>query len=74
MLAFGWGNHLFILKVSVDNDNKQVVVNGRPSKTPAPKSKKGTQLEFVKVGEWKSKDPIVSIQWINRQVSIYPNA
>lgn len=53
MLAFAWGNHLFILRVSQ---------NGRPLK-------KGAQLEFVKVGEWKSKEAIVSIQWINRQAS-----
>lgn len=74
MLAFAWGNHLFILRVSVDNnDNSKIVVNGRSRATtpppPPPKpTKKGVHLEFVKIGEWKCKDAIVGIQWINRQV------
>lgn len=78
MLAFAWGNHLFILRVSVDsNDSPKVAVNGRtrvttppPPPPPPPKSsKKGLNLEFVKIGEWKCKDAIVGIQWINRQVN-----
>lgn len=70
MLAFAWGNHLFILRVSVDHENKQMTVNGRMARVPTqPKSnKKGTNLQFVKAGEWKCKDAIVGIQWINKQV------
>ncbi|KAL9548901.1 hypothetical protein MBANPS3_005466 [Mucor bainieri] len=96
MLAFAWGNHLFILCVRVSsssssssNDAKQTHANGRgrlplsaaaaaaaPSPPPAapppaPKaSKKGTHLEFVKIGEWKCKEAIVGVQWINRQILV----
>ncbi|KAI9250799.1 Golgi CORVET complex core vacuolar protein 8-domain-containing protein [Helicostylum pulchrum] len=74
MLAFAWGNHLFILRVSVDNNEpSKVAVNGRSRATtpPPPKSnKKGVNLEFVKIGEWKCKDAIVGIQWINRQILV----
>lgn len=73
MLAFAWGDHLFILRVSVDNDTPKIVANNGRSRTPppppAPKpAKKGVHLEFVKIGEYKCKDAIVGIQWINRQV------
>lgn len=71
MLAFAWGNHLFILRVSVDHESPKIVVNSR-SRTPTPPppkpAKKGVHLEFIKIGEWKCKDAIVGIQWINRQV------
>jgi hypothetical protein len=73
MLAFAWGNHLFILRVSVGHENKQGTVNGRMPRVPTPpkSSKKGSNLEFVKVGEWKCKEAIVGIQWINKQVYLY---
>lgn len=76
MLAFAWGNHLFILRVSVSSnqDVKQSHTNGRGPRlpaTPLPKpNKKGTNLEFVKIGEWKCKEAIVGVQWINRQVCL----
>ncbi|KAI7897400.1 Golgi CORVET complex core vacuolar protein 8-domain-containing protein [Mucor mucedo] len=75
MLAFAWGDHLFILRVSVDNDTPKIVVNNGRSRTPppppAPKpAKKGVHLEFVKIGEYKCKDAIVGIQWINRQILV----
>jgi hypothetical protein len=72
MLAFAWGNHLFILRVSVNHDNKPLAANGRIQRVPTPpkSNKKGTNLEFVKVGEWKCKEAIVSIQWINKQVRL----
>lgn len=76
MLAFAWGNHLFILRVSVENSDasSKATPNGRSrvSTSPTPsipkQNKKGINLEFIKVGEWKCKDAIVGIQWINRQV------
>lgn len=85
MLAFAWGNHLFILRVSVDNqDNTKptATANGRspvpsssattttPPSTPKASKKGGIHLEFIKVGEWKCKDAIVGIQWINRQILV----
>ncbi|RCI03453.1 Vacuolar protein sorting-associated protein 8, partial [Rhizopus stolonifer] len=73
MLAFAWGNHLFILRVCVNHENKQPVTNGRVPRiptTPPKVNKKGVTLEFVKVGEWICKDAIVGIQWINRQILV----
>ncbi|KAL7316971.1 hypothetical protein PS15m_003385 [Mucor circinelloides] len=76
MLAFAWGNHLFILRVSVSSNNqdtKQPQTNGRGPRlpTPSPKAnKKGTNLEFIKIGEWKCKEAIVGVQWINRQILV----
>lgn len=76
MLAFAWGNHLFILRVSVSSNNqdtKQPQTNGRGPRLPTPSpraNKKGTNLEFIKIGEWKCKEAIVGVQWINRQVRL----
>ncbi|KAI7905949.1 Golgi CORVET complex core vacuolar protein 8-domain-containing protein [Cokeromyces recurvatus] len=73
MLAFAWGKHLFIIRISVNQDNKYVTQNGRVTRLPAtpPKTnKRGIQLEFVKIGEWKCRDTIVAIQWINKQIIV----
>lgn len=64
ILAFAWGKNLFILRVCMENNtsnksNQRVFPNN---------TKRGINLDFVKVGEWKSREPIVSIKWINRQV------
>ncbi|KAI7867172.1 Golgi CORVET complex core vacuolar protein 8-domain-containing protein [Spinellus fusiger] len=71
MLAFSWGNNLFIIRVGVETPDTKLQTStrtGRPSITA--KSKKGSKLEFVKLGEWRCRDPIVSIQWINRQILV----
>lgn len=65
MLAFAWGNHLFILRVAVENTEPQRPTN----RFRSPKPKRGTKLEFIKLGEKQLDDSIVGIQWINRQVS-----
>ncbi|KAI8355142.1 Golgi CORVET complex core vacuolar protein 8-domain-containing protein [Blakeslea trispora] len=75
MLAFAWGNHLFILRVVVEQENKQKSQNNRAPRISTPPQKpnagkKGLSLEFVKVGEWKCKEAIVGIQWINRQILV----
>ncbi|CEP17473.1 hypothetical protein [Parasitella parasitica] len=78
MLAFAWGSHLLILRVNVNNSSsssKQSNVNGRGPRlaTSSPKpNKKGSanNLEFVKIGEWKCKEAIVNVQWINRQILV----
>lgn len=78
MLAFAWGNHLFILRVAVENSNTSTkpTANGRSKAIASPppitpkSGKKGVSLDFVKVGEWKCKDAIVGIQWINRQILV----
>ncbi|KAF7726811.1 Vacuolar protein sorting-associated protein 8 [Apophysomyces ossiformis] len=70
MLAFSWGNHLFILRVGIESteNGRQ---NGRLHRTSVgSKNKRGTRLEFVKQGEWKCRDPIVGLHWINRQILV----
>ncbi|KAI8374379.1 Golgi CORVET complex core vacuolar protein 8-domain-containing protein [Radiomyces spectabilis] len=71
MLAFSWGNHLFILRIGVDLQEPATGRSGRPSTAkPLGKSKKRTKLQFTKVGEWKCRDSIVGLQWVNRQILV----
>lgn len=62
MLAFAWGNHLFIFQVSAESN---MTVKARSN---TKTTKHAVNLEFIQIGEWKCKEPIVGIQWINRQV------
>ncbi|EIE88846.1 hypothetical protein RO3G_13557 [Rhizopus delemar RA 99-880] len=66
MLAFAWGNHLFIFQISVESNTTAKASEKARSNTKA--TKYAVNLEFIQVGEWKCKEPIVSIQWINRQL------
>jgi hypothetical protein len=66
MLAFAWGNHLFILRVCIES-NKSAKTNQK-ARSNTKSAVRGVNLDFVKLGEWKSKEPIVNIKWINRQV------
>lgn len=68
MLAFTWGNHLFILRVGVESNDKTASTNRGARNAIGNKSKRGNKLEFIKHGEWKCRDVIVGMQWINRQV------
>ncbi|CAO3662203.1 unnamed protein product [Rhizopus stolonifer] len=66
ILAFAWGKNLFILRVCMEsNTSNKSNQRVRPNNT-----KRGINLDFVKVGEWKSREPIVSIKWINRQILV----
>ncbi|KAI9307508.1 Golgi CORVET complex core vacuolar protein 8-domain-containing protein [Cunninghamella echinulata] len=66
MLAFAWGNHLIILRVGVETIEPQ-----RPSnRFRTPKPKRGTKLEFIKIGESQLDDAIIGLQWINRQIIV----
>ena len=71
MLAFTWGNHLFILRVGVESNDKATSTNRTARNAIGNKSKRGNKLEFIKHGEWKCRDVIVGMQWINRQVNKY---
>ncbi|CAO3646628.1 unnamed protein product [Cunninghamella blakesleeana] len=66
MLAFAWGNHLFILRVGIESIEPQRPTN----RFRSPKPKRGTKLEFIKLGEKQLDDSIVGIQWINRQILV----
>ncbi|CEG71162.1 hypothetical protein RMATCC62417_06941 [Rhizopus microsporus] len=68
VLAFAWGNHLFILRVCVENN--EVTKTNQKARLNTKPTKRGVTLEFVKIGEWKSKESIVSIHWINRQILV----
>ncbi|KAI8145911.1 Golgi CORVET complex core vacuolar protein 8-domain-containing protein [Fennellomyces sp. T-0311] len=69
MLAFSWGNHLLILRVGIENPDIPHT-GGRGSRNTANKSKRGSKLEFIKHGEYKCRDVIVGLQWINRQILV----
>ncbi|KAG1124197.1 hypothetical protein G6F42_009846 [Rhizopus arrhizus] len=64
MLAFAWGNHLFIFQVSAESN---MTVKARSN---TKTTKHAVNLEFIQIGEWKCKEPIVGIQWINRQILV----
>ncbi|CEG76156.1 hypothetical protein RMATCC62417_11090 [Rhizopus microsporus] len=68
VLAFAWGSHLFILRVCVESN--EVTKTNQKARLNAKPTKRGVTLEFVKIGEWKSKESIVSIHWINRQILV----
>ncbi|KAG1360274.1 hypothetical protein G6F62_000126 [Rhizopus arrhizus] len=68
MLAFAWGNHLFILRVCIES-NRSAKTNQK-ARSNTKSAVRGVNLDFVKFGEWKSKEPIVNIKWINRQILV----
>ncbi|CAG8450618.1 11124_t:CDS:10 [Ambispora leptoticha] len=59
LLAFSWGNHLTIIKVTVAQ-----------SETPTKRRRQDREvrLEFTKVGEWKNKNGIVALQWLSHHI------
>ncbi|RUP52444.1 hypothetical protein BC936DRAFT_138358 [Jimgerdemannia flammicorona] len=51
--------------------NTPTGMNTESAPTPATNTKKNSKnlrLDFVKVGEWRGKDSIVGLQWVNRQI------
>ncbi|KAI9031792.1 Golgi CORVET complex core vacuolar protein 8-domain-containing protein [Phycomyces nitens] len=71
MLAFSWGKHLFIIRVGVEAAESKQQNGNRTGRNPiGNKTKRGNKLEFIKLGEWRCKDPIVGLQWINRQILV----
>ncbi|KAL0081040.1 Golgi CORVET complex core vacuolar protein 8-domain-containing protein [Phycomyces blakesleeanus] len=71
MLAFSWGYHLFIIRVGVEAADSKQQNGNRANRNPiGNKPKKGNKLEFIKLGEWECGDPIVGLQWINRQILV----
>ncbi|KAI9316979.1 Golgi CORVET complex core vacuolar protein 8-domain-containing protein [Dichotomocladium elegans] len=70
ILAFSWGNHLFILRVGIENAEKPILGTRNSRSSAGSKSKRGSKLEYIKYGEWKCRDAIVGMQWINRQILV----
>ena len=65
MLAYSWGSSLHILNVA-ESKIKQVVKN--------PTSGKTTEIEvgtlvYKRFGHWSADDDIISVQWLNANVS-----
>ncbi|CAG8499382.1 17627_t:CDS:10, partial [Acaulospora colombiana] len=61
LLAFSWGNHLIIIKVSVVLPTvPEVAIKKR-------RQKREIRLEFTQIGEWKSRNSIVGLQWLSSQ-------
>ncbi|KAI9264371.1 Golgi CORVET complex core vacuolar protein 8-domain-containing protein [Phascolomyces articulosus] len=70
MLAFSWGNHLTILRVGIESPDNPQSSNRGVRNTSSNKNKRGSKLEFTKYGEYKCRDVIVGLQWINRQILV----
>lgn len=74
MLAYAWGNHLFIMRVGVGMADPPPSLQYSPSRFRSPMGggssggKRGTKLSFPKPAECLLEDPIIGLQWINRQV------
>jgi vacuolar protein sorting-associated protein 8 len=62
LLAFSWGNHLTILKVTATTVELSTTKRRRPEHD--------IKLEFIKVGDWKSRNSIVGLQWLSPQVTL----
>ncbi|KAL1925581.1 uncharacterized protein VTP21DRAFT_464 [Calcarisporiella thermophila] len=65
LLAFAWGCDLTILRASIPTDHTS---NKRLSLLSNSSASKEDRIEFVKVGEWRSRLPIMALQWIDRQI------
>ncbi|CAG8434792.1 11750_t:CDS:10 [Ambispora gerdemannii] len=59
LLAFSWGNHLTIIKVTVTQIE---------TATKRRRQDREVRLEFTKIGEWKNKNSIVALQWLSPHV------
>ncbi|GAB5590440.1 hypothetical protein Unana1_05340 [Umbelopsis nana] len=70
-LAFSWGPHLVIIQVAVESHHASKSKDPSRSSVVATSSRnKYGRLEFTKCGEWRCRDNIVALQWINRQILI----
>ncbi|CAO3692358.1 unnamed protein product [Umbelopsis ramanniana] len=70
-LAFSWGQHLIIIQVAVESHLTNKSKDPSRSSVVATSSRnKYGRLEFTKCGEWRCRDNIVALQWINRQILI----
>ncbi|KAM3583331.1 hypothetical protein VKS41_004245 [Umbelopsis sp. WA50703] len=70
-LAFSWGQHLIIIQVAVEAHQSGKSKDPSRSGVVATSNRnKYGRLEFTKRGEWKCRDNIVALQWINRQILI----
>ncbi|RIA88126.1 Golgi CORVET complex core vacuolar protein 8-domain-containing protein [Glomus cerebriforme] len=62
LLAFSWGNHLTILKITA------VPLSTAELSTKRRRHEHDVKLEFTKVGDWKSRNGIVALQWLSPQI------
>ncbi|KAG2174198.1 hypothetical protein INT43_004219 [Umbelopsis isabellina] len=70
-LAFSWGQHLIIIQVAVEAHHSGKSKDPSRSGVVATSNRnKYGRLEFRKRGEWKCRDNVVALQWINRQILI----
>ncbi|CAO3585498.1 unnamed protein product [Absidia cylindrospora] len=71
MLAYAWGNHLFILRVGVSMvESQRSPGRFRTPMNVGGKNKRGTKLHFPKPAECQLDDVIIGLQWINRQILV----
>ncbi|GES89751.1 golgi complex component [Rhizophagus clarus] len=62
LLAFSWGNHLTILKITA------VPLSAAELSKKRRRPEHDVKLEFTRVGDWKSRNGIVALQWLNSQI------
>lgn len=64
LLAFSWGHHLTILKVTA------VPLSAAELSKKRRRPEHDVRLEFTRVGDWKSRNGIVALQWLSSQVTL----
>ncbi|CAB4421373.1 unnamed protein product [Rhizophagus irregularis] len=62
LLAFSWGHHLTILKVTA------VPLSAAELSKKRRRPEHDVRLEFTRVGDWKSRNGIVALQWLSSQI------
>jgi hypothetical protein len=71
MLAFSWNRHLYIFQVTKGAGQTPGLTPTRlsPDRKPVPEANgKSPKLDFIKIGDWISREGIVGIQWVRPQV------
>ncbi|KAG0358060.1 Vacuolar protein sorting-associated protein 8 [Gamsiella multidivaricata] len=71
MLAFSWNRHLYIFEVikGTGQTPGSTSVHLTPDRKPASEANgKNPKLDFIKVGNWISREGIVGIQWVRPQI------
>ncbi|CAG8462142.1 3794_t:CDS:10 [Diversispora eburnea] len=62
LLAFSWGSHLILIKVTVAPPVFPEIFTKRR------KNERDVRLEYIKIGEWKAPNGIVGLQWLSSQI------
>ncbi|RHZ52600.1 hypothetical protein Glove_460g50 [Diversispora epigaea] len=61
-LAFSWGSHLILIKITVAPPAFPEI------STKRRKNERDVRLEYIKIGEWRAPNGIVGLQWLSSQI------